>query len=90
MPTGANRLRRYPGFHVAFRSRHRSQIAMRTPLGGFRVGRDDRRRGAAGSRVFKTGRQSTGEIGLGAPDEDLILTRILWLEGAEAAQRQYP
>ena len=32
--------------------------------------------------VFRS-RLPTGENGLGAPDEDLILTRILWLEGAE-------
>ena len=32
--------------------------------------------------VFRS-RQPTGEIGLGAPDDDLVLTRILWLEGDE-------
>ena len=52
-----------------------------TPLGNFRVGEkigDGEPLGA----VFK-GRAPTGENGLGAPDEDLILTRILWLEGTE-------
>ena len=38
--------------------------------------------GAPLGTVF-CGRQPTGEIGLGAPGDDLILTRILWLEGAE-------
>ena len=53
----------------------------RTPLGLFRVGEmigGDAPLGA----VFRS-RQPTGETGLGAPDEDLILTRILWLEGVE-------
>ena len=52
-----------------------------TPLGNFRVGEmigDGEPLGA----VFRN-RVPTGENGLGAPGEDLILTRILWLEGAE-------
>ena len=57
--------------------------SLRTPLGRFRVGEkigDGEPLGA----VFKS-RRPTGENGLDAPDDDLVLTRILWLEGAEAA-----
>ena len=53
----------------------------RTPLGVFRVG-EMIGEGEPLGTIFRS-RKSTGEIGLGAPDEDLILTRILWLEGVE-------
>ena len=53
----------------------------RTPLGRFRVG-EKIGAGAALGAVFKS-RQPTGEIGLDSPEDDLVLTRILWLEGAE-------
>jgi L,D-transpeptidase YbiS len=55
--------------------------SLRTPLGRFRIGEkfgDDAELGM----VFKS-RQPTGVIGLGALEEDLVLTRILWLEGLE-------
>ena len=55
--------------------------SLRTPPGAFRVGEkfgDGEPLGA----VFKS-RLPTGENGLGSADEDLVLTRILWLEGAE-------
>ncbi len=55
--------------------------SLRTPLGQFRVGEkigDGQPLGA----IFKS-RLPTGEIGLDALDDDLILTRILWLEGLE-------
>ncbi len=52
-----------------------------TPLGNFQVGEligDGEPLGA----VFR-GRRATGESGLTIPGEDLVLTRILWLEGTE-------
>ena len=71
----------------AFRCPRRSSASARnlgshrTPLGTFRVGEmigDGEPLGA----VFR-GRKLTGESGLGAQGEDLVLTRILWLEGVE-------
>ena len=55
--------------------------SQRTPLGNFRVG--ERIGGGEPLGAVFRGRQSTGEIGLSAPDEDLVLTRILWLEGTD-------
>ncbi len=56
--------------------------SLRTPLGAFRVA-EKLGGGEALGTVFKS-RQPTGEIGLDSTDEDLVLTRILWLEGAES------
>ena len=53
----------------------------RTPLGHFRVGAKIGA-GAELGAVFKS-RQPTGDNGLDSAAEDLVLTRILWLEGAE-------
>ncbi len=57
--------------------------SLRTPLGAFRVG-EKFGGGEPLGAVFKS-RLPTGENGLDAPDEDLVLTRILWLHGAEEA-----
>ena len=73
-------LRRYPistsrfGLGTEPGSRH-------TPLGLFRVG-EMIGEGEPVGMTFRN-RLPTGELGLGASDDDLILTRILWLEGAE-------
>lgn len=56
--------------------------SLRTPLGQFRVA-EKIGEGAPLGAVFKS-RVFTGEIGLDAPGDDLVLTRILWLEGLEA------
>jgi L,D-transpeptidase YbiS len=55
--------------------------SFRTPLGRFRVG-DKIGAGAELGAVFQ-GRVPTGASGLEAREGDLVLTRILWLEGAE-------
>ena len=55
--------------------------SLRTPLGRFRVA-EKFGGGAEPGAVFK-GRLPTGENGLGANDDDLVLTRILWLAGDE-------
>ena len=57
--------------------------SFRTPPGRFRVG-EKFGHGAELGAVFKN-RLATGENGLGAIDGDLVLTRILWLEGDEDA-----
>lgn len=56
--------------------------SLRTPLGRFRVA-EKIGEGAPLGAVFK-GRVPTGEIGLDATGDDLVLTRILWLAGEEA------
>ena len=56
--------------------------SFRTPLGRFRIG-EKIGAGAELGAIFKS-RTPTGGNGLDAPDEDLVLTRILWLEGAES------
>lgn len=56
--------------------------SLRTPLGEFRVG-EKIGAGQPLGAVFRS-RLPTGEIGLQAADDDLVLTRILWLEGLEA------
>jgi len=57
--------------------------SLKTPLGRFavaeKIGQD-----APSGMVFKA-RQPTGEIACEGGDEDLILTRILWLEGLDDA-----
>lgn len=55
----------------------------KTPLGRFVVG-EKIGAGAAPGAVFKS-RQPTGEIASQGGEEDLILTRILWLAGLEEA-----
>jgi lipoprotein-anchoring transpeptidase ErfK/SrfK len=55
--------------------------SLRTPLGAFRIAEKFGENEALGT-IFKS-REPTGEIGLGATDADLVLTRILWLEGVE-------
>lgn len=52
-----------------------------TPLGLFRIGAKIGD-GAELGAIFKS-RVPTGENGLGRGDVDLVLTRILWLEGVE-------
>ena len=55
----------------------------KTPLGRFVVGEKIGAAAALGA-VFKS-RQPTGEIASQGGEEDLILTRILWLAGLEEA-----
>ena len=55
--------------------------SLRTPLGDFRVA-EKIGGGEALGAVFKS-RLPTGENGLGSTEADLVLTRILRLEGAE-------
>ncbi len=55
--------------------------SLRTPLGRFQIA-DKIGDGAPSGAVFKS-RVPTGEIGLHATDDDLVLTRILWLDGLE-------
>lgn len=55
--------------------------SLRTPLGRFRIAEKVGEDAALGT-VFKS-RVPTGEIGLDATEDDLVLTRILWLEGVE-------
>lgn len=77
---GGETLRRYPVSTSQY-GLGSEPGSLRTPLGEFRVGEkigDGEPLGA----VFKS-RLPTGEIGLGAADDDLVLTRILWLEGLE-------
>lgn len=77
---GGETLRRYPVSTSQY-GLGSAPGSLRTPLGEFRVGEkigDGEPLGA----VFKS-RAPTGEIGLDASDDDLVLTRILWLEGLE-------
>ena len=77
---GANPVRRFPVSTSQY-GLGSEPGSLRTPLGDFRVGEkigDGQPLGA----VFKS-RVPTGELGLDAPEDDLILTRILWLEGLE-------
>jgi lipoprotein-anchoring transpeptidase ErfK/SrfK len=54
----------------------------RTPLGAFRIA-EKHGAGASLGAIFKS-RKPVGEWTPGAPtDEDLVLARILWLEGCE-------
>jgi len=55
--------------------------SLKTPLGLFRVA-EKFGAGAPLGMVFK-GRLPTGEIGSEAQDDDLVQTRILWLDGLE-------
>jgi lipoprotein-anchoring transpeptidase ErfK/SrfK len=55
--------------------------SFRTPAGRFRVGAKIGD-GAELGAIFKS-REPTGGNGLNSDDEDLVLTRILWLEGGE-------
>ncbi len=57
--------------------------SLRTPLGRFRVA-EKFGDGAELGAVFKS-RVPTRENGLGATDDDLVLTRVLWLAGDEDA-----
>lgn len=57
--------------------------SFKTPLGSFRIFQKIGHDAPAGA-VFKS-RLPTGEISSGGGEEDLILTRILWLEGLEEA-----
>jgi lipoprotein-anchoring transpeptidase ErfK/SrfK len=57
--------------------------SFRTPVGEFRIC-EKIGDGALPGTVFKA-RVPTGQLGAGSGDEDLVLTRILWLEGAEEA-----
>ena len=55
--------------------------SLRTPLGRFCIAEKIGENAPLGA-VFKS-RVPTSEIGLHAADADLVLTRILWLEGLE-------
>lgn len=77
---GGQTVRRYPVSTSQF-GLGSAPGSLRTPLGEFQVGAkigDGEPLGA----VFRS-RLPTGEIGLRAADDDLVLTRILWLEGLE-------
>ena len=76
-----NVLRRYPISTSRF-GLGTEPGSLRTPLGRFRVAEKFGDSAALGA-VFKS-RQPTGENGLGASDDDLVLTRVLWLTGDEA------
>ena len=77
---GGGTLRRFPvstsGFGLGS-----EPGSLRTPTGLFRIGEKIGADAELGA-VFKS-RQPTGENGLGATDADLVLTRILWLDGLE-------
>ena len=55
--------------------------SFKTPLGNFRIAEKIGAKAPAWS-VFRA-RQPTGEIASEGGEEDLVLTRILWLEGLE-------
>lgn len=55
--------------------------SFKTPLGRFRIA-EKFGQGAASGTVFK-GRQPTGAIAPQGGDDDLILSRIFWLEGLD-------
>jgi L,D-transpeptidase YbiS len=55
--------------------------SFRTPLGRLRIG--EKIGAGAGAGVVFRGRVATAENSEGRIGEDLVLTRILWLEGAE-------
>ena len=55
--------------------------SLRTPLGRFRVA-EKIGSGAVPGTVFKS-RVPTAQNGLDATEEDLVLTRILWLDGID-------
>ena len=59
--------------------------SFRTPLGHFRVA-EKIGGGAPLGTIFRS-RVSTGESGLNDTGDDLILTRILWLDGVEPHNR---
>ena len=59
--------------------------SLRTPLGCFRVAEKIGDAAPLGT-IFQS-RVSTGASGLGAIDGDLILSRILWLDGVEPHNR---
>ena len=75
-----NVLRRYPVSTSRF-GLGTDPGSFRTPTGRFRVG-EKFGHGTELGAVFKN-RLTTGENGLGALDDDLVLTRLLWLEGDE-------
>ena len=78
---GSNQVvRRYPVSTSAF-GLGSEPGSLRTPLGRFRVA-EKIGGGAPTGAVFKS-RVHTGEIGLDSADADLVLTRILWLDGLE-------
>jgi L,D-transpeptidase YbiS len=58
-----------------------AENSLKTPLGRFRIARKIGA-GAPPGMVFR-GRVATGEIGTEDVSEDLVQTRILWLEGLE-------
>ena len=78
-PTG-HVLRRYPVSTSRF-GLGSEPGSFRTPLGRFRVAEKIGHDAPFGT-IFQS-RVPTGRIGLHALDEDLVLTRILWLEGLE-------
>ncbi len=78
--TLGNVLRRYPVSTSRF-GLGTEPGSLRTPLGRFRVA-EKFGDGAELGTVFKS-RLPTGENGLDANDDDLVLTRILWLAGDE-------
>ncbi len=71
-----------PGVHVPLWTR-RGAGQFAHAARGFSAWREKIGGGAAHGAVFKS-RRRTGENGLGSTEADLVLTRILWLEGLEA------
>ncbi len=80
LDASGNVLRRYPVSTSRF-GQGSEPGSLRTPLGRFHVA-ERFGDGAEPGAVFKN-RLPTGENGLGATDDDLVLTRILWLDGDE-------
>ncbi len=80
LDASGNVLRRYPVSTSRF-GLGSEPGSLRTPLGRFHVA-EKFGDGAEPGAVFKN-RLPTGENGLGATDDDLVLTRILWLGGDE-------
>lgn len=59
--------------------------SLRTPLGRFRIC-EKFGHGSEVGTVFR-GRRPTGEVAQQGGDEDLVLTRILWLDGVDEENR---
>ena len=70
-----------PGVHLALRPRQRAGQSAHA-AGALPRGAKNSATARTLGAVFKS-RLPTGENGLGATDDDLVLTRILWLEGDE-------
>ncbi len=77
---GRRTLRRYPVSTSAF-GLGTEEGSLKTPTGRFRVA-EKIGAGAPGGTVFKS-RRPVGKLGEMPEDEDMVVSRILWLEGLE-------